>query len=280
MSEQEQERTFERILVAVDASRHSLAALQAAAELASTLEAELRGVFVEDVNLLRIAALPMARELRFPFIRHVRMTPGRMRRQLRAQAHQAREAFSSICGRCQVDWTFRVVRGSVSSKILEEAADADLICVGRASRPVMQRPKMGSTARAAVAEVRQPVLVISQDTRITAPVIVIGDGSDESASALLLAGRLALEMGGFLSILVPADSSSSPEELQRRLAERLNSEDMVIQYRELAKSDVTSIIRSVRSEACGILVVSRAALEPEEIGKLLDGVACPVLLMA
>ena len=279
MSKQEQEGAFQRILVAVDASRHSLAALQAAAELASSLEAELHGVFVEDVNLLRIAALPMARELRFPFTTHARMTPRRMRRQLRAQAHQAREAFSAICRKCQVEWTFRVVRGSVSSKLLEEAAEADLICVGRASRPVMQRTKMGSTARAAATEIQQSVLVISQDTRITAPIVVIDDGSNESARALLLAARLALETGGFLSILVPPDTSSTPEDLQRRLDKHLDRENLLIQYRELASFHVTSIIRSVQDETCGLLIVSRATLEREEIGRLLDGVACPILLM-
>ncbi|MCB0182612.1 MAG: universal stress protein, partial [Caldilineaceae bacterium] len=42
----------ERILVALDASPHSLAALRAAAKLAATVHAELHGLFIEDDRLL------------------------------------------------------------------------------------------------------------------------------------------------------------------------------------------------------------------------------------
>jgi len=52
-----------RILVALDASRNSLTALKAAAEVASLMHADLQAVFVEDVNLLRLAGLPFVHEI-------------------------------------------------------------------------------------------------------------------------------------------------------------------------------------------------------------------------
>lgn len=267
-----------RILVALDTSHHSLAALRAAAELAGSLEATVLGLFVEDVNLTHAAGLPMARELQFPFARHAPMTPERMRRQLRAQALQARRALSSICERRGIEWAFEVVRGRVSSRLLEEAVKADMLCVGRASRPVVQGPRTGSTARAAAVRAQQPVLVISQGARIQAPIVATYDGSAEADQALLLARRLAMETGGFLSILVPAGASMSSEALQERLADSLKGKDIVVRYRELAGSGALSIIRGVQMEGCGTLVVSRASLPPDEIGKLLDGAACPILL--
>lgn len=277
MDEQEDVK-IRRILVALDASHHSLAALGAAAELARSLEAELLGLFIEDVNLMHAAGLPMARELQFPFARHAQMTPQRMRRQLRAQALQARRALSSICRRQGIEWAFEVVRGRVLARLLEETAKADMLCVGRASRPVMQGPRTGSTARAAAVRAHQPVLVIAQGARIQAPVVATYDGSPEADRALLLARRLAIETGGFLSILVPAGPSMSSEELQEQLADSLEGKDIVVRYRELAGSGVMSIIRGVQMEGCGTLVVSRASLPQEEIGKLLDGVTCPILL--
>ena len=51
-----------RILVALDASPRSLAALSTAGALAAELDAELSGLFVEDINLQRLLALPFARE--------------------------------------------------------------------------------------------------------------------------------------------------------------------------------------------------------------------------
>ena len=53
MNEQEHALIIRRILVALDTSKHSLAALEAADELAAWLKAELFGLFVEDINLLR-----------------------------------------------------------------------------------------------------------------------------------------------------------------------------------------------------------------------------------
>jgi nucleotide-binding universal stress UspA family protein len=278
MDEQEEDLRIQRILVALDTSHHSLAALRAAAELACSLEAEVLGLFVEDVNLLHAAGLPMARELRFPFARHAQMTPQRMKRQLRAQALQARRALSSICETRGIEWTFEVVRGRVSSRLLEEAAKADLLCIGRASRPVIQGPRIGSTARAAAVRAQRVVLVISQGTRIQAPVVVTYDGSPEADQALLLARHLAVETGGFLSILVPADPPMPSEEIQQRLADSLEGKDVVVRYRELLGSGVMSIIRGVQTEGCGALVVSRASLSRDEISKLLDGVECPILL--
>ena len=56
-------RAVRRILVALDASAHSLAAVEAAARLAEKVDAELEGLFVEDVNLIRLARLELAREI-------------------------------------------------------------------------------------------------------------------------------------------------------------------------------------------------------------------------
>src|SRR5215207_6945347 len=52
----------EYILVALDMSPHSEAALAAAAELAVALGLELRGLYVEDINLLRLCGLPFGIE--------------------------------------------------------------------------------------------------------------------------------------------------------------------------------------------------------------------------
>jgi nucleotide-binding universal stress UspA family protein len=54
---------FQRILVALDASPASLAALDFATELAERHQAELLGIYVEDINLLRSAEIPFTREI-------------------------------------------------------------------------------------------------------------------------------------------------------------------------------------------------------------------------
>jgi nucleotide-binding universal stress UspA family protein len=279
MSEQDEGLAIRRILIALDASHHSLAALGAAARLASSLDAELHGLFVEDINLLRVARLPMARELQFPFAAHAPMSPERMRRQLRAQASQARRALASICRRQQIEWTFQVLRGGVSSKVLEEASKADLLCLGRISRPVIRRPGLGSTARAAAMRAQHSVLLISHGARIHPPVVLAYDGSSDAEGALLLASRLTQELGGFLSILVPADASRSSEEIQQEITRRLDGEKLMIHYRQLSGAGVIPLISALQTGGCGILVLSKATLPPDDVGELLDAVGCPVLLV-
>ena len=54
-----------RIMVALDGSAHASGAPEAAAALAARLHAELEGVFVQDIDLARLAALPIGREIQF-----------------------------------------------------------------------------------------------------------------------------------------------------------------------------------------------------------------------
>ncbi|HHP7234546.1 MAG TPA: universal stress protein, partial [Desulfobacterales bacterium] len=82
----ERKTSIERILVALDASPASVSALQTAVELAARLGARLVGLFVEDMNLLRVTQLPFAREISLfsPWFR--RLESGELERQLRVQA--------------------------------------------------------------------------------------------------------------------------------------------------------------------------------------------------
>lgn len=277
--DEHEELAIKRIVVALDTSAHSLAALRAAAELASSLGAELHGLFVEDVNLVRAAELPMARELRFPFASHARMDPATMRHQLHAQAHQARGALSSLCRHTDVSWTFQVVRGRVSSTVLEEARRADLLCVGRASRPVLDRPRIGSTARAAAIRAKGTVLLVSEGTQLQSPVVTLYDGSPEADRALPLTCHLARLAGGLLRVLLLPDQARPSGDLQDVIGKRLECENLRVRYRKMMGSGVTALIEGLEAEGCGVLVLRAALIRREEISRLLDQLRCPTLLV-
>ena len=53
-------------MVAIDSSADATSALEAAAALAGRLDAILEGIFVQDINLVHLAALPVGREIEFP----------------------------------------------------------------------------------------------------------------------------------------------------------------------------------------------------------------------
>ena len=53
----------QRILLPVDLSRDSLAAVDVAFDLAAALGGEISGLFIEDAELLTAGSLPFAREV-------------------------------------------------------------------------------------------------------------------------------------------------------------------------------------------------------------------------
>ena len=127
--------SIRRILVALDNSRHSLAALEAAAELAARLQAELSGLFVEDINLIRLAGLPFAQEIHYPSASLRQLSRQKLDQELKARATQARQALAAAATQANVDWSFRVVRGLVAAELLAAASDVDLLSLGIASQP-------------------------------------------------------------------------------------------------------------------------------------------------
>jgi len=279
MSEQNDKLAIRRILVALDASYHSLAALEAAIELAASMEAELQGLFVEDVNLLRVAGSPAAREVRYPYVAAARMDRARMERALRAQAAQARQAIAAACERRQIKWSFRVVRGEVAPEVLAAALEADLLILGRASRPFIRRVRLGSTARAAAERAPHSVLLLQRDMGIRPPVVVVCDGSPTARQALMMAARLAQKEGGYLAVLILAGTVDEMSRLQAETFDLLRGQGLRVRYRRLTDAGVATLTHEARSEGSGVLVLSSTILQPDALQALLDRVDCPVLLV-
>jgi nucleotide-binding universal stress UspA family protein len=84
--------TVRRIVVAVDSSPHAQAALDAAAALAARMHAELEGLFVEDIDLLNLAALPFGREFNMATGQARPFDAGALREQMEAEIARMRRA--------------------------------------------------------------------------------------------------------------------------------------------------------------------------------------------
>ena len=120
-----------RIVVAIDASPQSLSALDTAAQIAAHLQIELAGLFVEDINVLKTAALPFTREVnRLSGDVHP-VDQERIVRQLKSQARQAQVALEKVALQRQVKFSFRVVRGRVTQELEAATEEVDLVALGR-----------------------------------------------------------------------------------------------------------------------------------------------------
>ncbi|HBY97896.1 MAG: universal stress protein [Ardenticatenaceae bacterium] len=281
MSEAEREPAIQRILVALDVSSYSLAALDAAAELAAGLRAELLGLFVEDINLVRVADLPFSREMGL-FSATVRQFDRReVERQFQVQAERARQALMLIAGQAQVRWAFRVTRGPVASEVLAAASEADLIALGKVGWSLAGPARLGSTAHAVVSETPRPALILQGRVRPGAPMLVVYDGSPGAHAALAVATHLARRANRQLTVLIVADGSASASRLQAHADAWLWARGLRARSHRLIRADTPTLAAAVRAEGSCVLVLPGESplRQGQALARLLSEVECSVLLV-
>jgi nucleotide-binding universal stress UspA family protein len=238
-----------RILVALDASPSSLTALRLAAELAAHLEAELCGLFVEDVDLLRFAEAPYAREILLPSATEVPVTRAGMEFSLRAQSQRMQATLEAAARAANVAWQFRTVRGRVTEEVLAAAGGADLLAMGRVGWSLGTRTRIGSTARGLVSGSAMVLLLPERVTLSRFHLVVYFDATPAARRALLAAVQLAEACKRNLTVLLTAADQKGEVEsiLQGRAIE--------VRYRQIDPSDEMSLRRVMEAEAGGIFVL-------------------------
>lgn len=281
MNKSEKELIIRRILVALDASTHSLAALEAAADLAASLHAELIGLFVEDENLLHFAGLPFAHEVRSPSATSQPMSSEKMEQQLRLQAAQARRALEAAAVRVDVKWSFQIVRGQVTASVLAAALDADLLAMGRVSRPLSSHSRLGSTARAASAKTEHSVLFMQQGRDLNYPVLVTYDGTPPARQALVTAVKMAQASGDDLSVLLLHETREEAETTKEEISDWLEQRGLSAEFHWLPQATVNTLATIVQAAENCVLVLGgdNPLLKAEAIQELLDRTDCPVMLV-
>lgn len=277
MKNEERAGRITRILVAVDASPSSLAALDAAAELAASLRAELVGLYVEDINLLRLADSPFAREVGL-FSGSIReLDAQRLERQLRAQANRVRRRLSRLAERSQIRWSFRVARGAIDTELLSAASDVDLVILGRIGWSRGRR--LGSTAQAIASQTPRPALIHAPRAALKPAILVIYDGSEVARRALTTATDLVQVQRGFLSVAIVAADHENARNLQIEVAMWLRSRDMQSRYRWLFDVNNETVKQLMEAEGECMLVLPGSMLAEESLVTLLHGLKCPVMVV-
>ncbi len=215
-----------RVVAALDASRHSLAALRAAAELAVLLEAELQGLYVEDIELIRLSGLPFSYELGSFSATRRRLDNASVERDFRLMAQRMRRAVAQTAVTARVKWSFQVTRGSVTSEILAAAEAAEVLTLGRVGRTPGRQ--MGSTARRIMQQAMRPVFLLG-DEGLTLPLTVLHTGSPASERALALAATIMLGHTAPLQLVVindPTHAADEREHRAKRCVEQLESQEL------------------------------------------------------
>jgi nucleotide-binding universal stress UspA family protein len=275
----DEEKTIRRILLAIDASPHSLAALNAAAELAALLDAELLGLFVEDINLLKLADLSFSRQVGFHSASARQFSRQQIEQELRAQANRAKKALAIASQKARVRSNFKVVRGMIVYELLQAAQEVDLVIVGKAS---WSRSRgLGSTTRTLIAHSPCQTLIIQQGSRLGMVMGLLYDGSDLSKKALIAAEALLKQRSGFLTVIILAEDIEKARDLQTEVTIWLREHQLASRFRWLLTTAGGNLTGLVKAEQIGVLLIPAGfgSGSPNEVSQLLNELDTPVFLI-
>lgn len=258
-----------RIWVALDESPRSTAALTAAVALAAELDAELAGLFVEDVNLQHLFGLPFAREFSVLTGGGRPLSQGEVERTWRREAATLQRLLAEAAGHQRLRWSFRVARGRVSAEMSTLAHAFDLVVLGN------------QTGNRVVAVTRSTTrLMDSRPQPLTGPVLVLFEAMPASASSLAMGVTLARRNGAELVLLVSAASEEAYRAACADAQAALKARGTNGRCVWLGAPDGASLIQAARREAAGCLVLADRERFLKQAGfeRMVDEIECPIVL--
>jgi nucleotide-binding universal stress UspA family protein len=270
-----------RILVALDASAVNRSILQAAATLAVNLDAKLNALFIEDINLFRLAELPFAREIVYGSDTGREMNVANMERSVHMQTSRLRQLVETIAQQSQVNISFDVKRGDIATAICNASKQTDLLIFGKNTQLIKQSLKVGTIAKTLLSSTHCNLMVLQHGAIIERPVVVAFDGSEVSQYAASLASRLAQQDHNALIVLFPAVDDYRYQQLYKQLMEKLNDAALQINAVRLTGNTVAQILQVIKQQNGRILLLEsgRTFLTNDQTQELVIQADIPIILL-
>ncbi len=261
-----------RILVALDGSPESRAALAAAARLAISTGAGLAGLFVEDVELLRLAGLPFAREAGLSSGVFRRLDISGIELRFRVAAERAREALREVAESSGLASSFRVARGRVVPEILAAALEADVVAAGKRSASGPPGRRLGGTLRSQIARVPAPILVGGLHGLFAGPLVVVSPAAAVPEEALRFVALLARAFGTPEVVVIASAGGAAPPHVASGIRIRRRGVPP-------ASSGSLAIIPEIAEARAVILVRPEEGVAHELLVTLAEAATCPVFIV-
>jgi len=226
-----------RVVVALGTAGPDVAALEAAARLAAAVQADLAALFVEDVNLLRLAALPGALEFGFGSAAPRQIEAASIERALRVRAAALRRRLGAMAGQHAVSWTFEIARGHLPRVVLESAGDIVVLAAPQHRYPGMVARRAGERPR---------VAALLRD-------------AEESRRVLATAEALAGETGEIVVLRAGTGAAPEPAAARRRSVAVADWDALAA---ALARERVTALVTAAPATAAELEQLAQAARAP------------------
>lgn len=192
------------LLVPVDSSAHSRAALEHGVDLGRVYRARMTGLYVLDIRYLE---MPPYLDYSYTFEAvPPTLAPLDVMEKFRVKSERILDDFREVVERAGLSVETRTEEG-VPSQVIVDAGDAhDLIVMGkRGEHAKWGRDLLGSTAESVARHSATPVLLAESKSRPMRKALVLFDGSHPANRALKLAADLAVHAAVELKVLTVDD---------------------------------------------------------------------------
>ncbi len=272
---------FNKILVALDASPQSISALETAARLAHYMRARLTGLFVEDVNILKLCDSPLAREFCLFTFRSIPVQRHRIEYQLRTIAEKINQKIAEISSRLRIPWNFTVTRGWVSSEILSASEEADLVILGKSGWSSKGISHLGSTAQDIIFKSKKNILILGKKPPKGAPIFLFYFNTPLFKKAFNLALFIKREEFSQLVILIPVKKLEYGIEIRNQLREKLGDLFDNVYFRILEVEDPSDFAyeSSILKEGWFIIPWDRNIIDEEVLKNIISKAKGSILVI-
>lgn len=256
----------QRVIVAIDDVTAASDAVDAAVQLASTLDARLTALFFENADLTRAAALPFLHETGAVSGTVQPMAGTAMLRTLRARAEQARSTVATAAEASGLAWQFEVVRGRRLALICASREALDLLVLAQAPGNVMADLFSAPFALESAVDAR-PVAVTVRDV-------------PSVGRALHAAQALAAACHAPMLFLLCGRGADRKRRLREFANQALGEAPARAQYVTLPDWDTQAIGAAARQHHARFLVCCDGDLrrDAQRLDALLARVRCPLVV--
>ncbi len=279
-------RRIRRILVAFDWGSEHVAAVETVTALAARLRAELKAMFVEDIDLLRLAEHPHVFAFSTLSASGEQLAAEHLRRVLRGRLARSRQAIEEAAARRQIRCAFEVRQGRLLVEALGAASDEDLVIVSWQAGSggpswVSGRPPPAAIARALAEAHARSVLLLHPDAPDDGPVLVAFDGSDAARAAFAAGAEIADRDGGQIEVALLSGRVEQAKDWAEEISALLTGSPLRARFVHLPPLGLESLCPLATRQRASLIVLPAdlALAERDAGGRALERVACSVLLV-
>jgi len=267
------------ILVAIDTSTHSQAALEAAVALAKTMEANLQGLFVQDEVWQKLSKLPSTSTINTLTGNVLPLESETLEDHINLLRNRLRRKMEFLSRRNKVTYSWSSMQGKVEDKILEASENADLITIGLKGKSA-SRKRIGSSARTIIKKADKPVLILKEGLHLGTTLTVVYDASEESQKGIRLALKIAKKNNSSLKVLVVDNNPEVLDQRSKELESLLEGAQISVNIELMKNTDLGSFLNTINQQHSGLLIIPKnQPLLSKSFETILLHINCPLLMV-